>query len=141
MGSRDFPPGLVKSVEMHDPAGMLLGKPDQPIREIIDRNLSAVEEARLLPQMRRLLYGKRILSLSGGADKLVPYICGEAFIEWLKCAATPGSWFAGGVHLENLVYDDVAHHMSPGMVVEAIRFIRETLQSHLTAPAPTSSKI
>ncbi|KAL8938196.1 MAG: hypothetical protein Q9216_004023 [Gyalolechia sp. 2 TL-2023] len=141
VGSRDFPPGLVKSVELHDPAGMLLGKPDQPIRGPVNKNLSAVHDARLLPQLRRLLYGKRILSLSGGADKLVPYRCGEAFIEWLKYAAAPGNWFDGSVHLENIVYNDVGHQMTPRMVVEAIRFIQESLQSRLTVPVAKSSKL
>lgn len=140
-GSRDFPPGLVKSVELHDPAGMLLGKPINSVRQIGETKPLSVEEASLLPQMIRLLHGKRILSLSGGADKLVPYRCGEAFIEWLKNATAPGSWFADGVHLENLVYDGVGHQMSSGMVVEAIRFIRVTLQNHLTDLASTSSKI
>ncbi|KAL8725147.1 MAG: hypothetical protein Q9181_006529 [Wetmoreana brouardii] len=128
LGSQDFPPGLVKAVETYDPAGMLLGKPDRPLRETGERTPSAVEQAMLLPLMKRSFQGKRVLNLSGGADKLVPYKCGQAFIRWLGLAVKPGSWFADGVHLEDLVFDNVGHQMSPDMVSHVLRFIAETLQ-------------
>lgn len=141
LGSEDFPAGLVKAVELHDPAAMLLGKLDGPIRKADKIRSASVGQARLLPLMKQSLQDKRILNLSGGADKLVPYRCGEAFLEWLMSAAAPGSWFANGVHLENVIYDNVGHQMSPAMVNEAIRFIAETLQDHLTTGAARSSKI
>ena len=141
LGSRDFPSGLVSAVEQYDPAGMFLGKLDRPVRELVDGAPSANEQAKLLPFMRRCLHGKRILNLSGSADKLVPYSCGEAFIEWLKGAAAPGSWFSRGFHIENIVFDDVSHQMSPAMVIEAMRFIKETLQCWLINRAATSPKI
>ncbi|KAL8833313.1 MAG: hypothetical protein Q9170_004338 [Blastenia crenularia] len=140
LGSRDFPPGLVKAVESHDPAGVLLGKIHGPLREISNVAPLPVQQARLLPLMKRF-QGKRILNLSGGADKLVPYKCGEAFIEWLKSAAAPGNWFANRVNLENIIFDGVGHQMNPGMVAETIRFIRETLKSQIVTPASPSCKI
>ncbi|KAL8718934.1 MAG: hypothetical protein Q9225_003996 [Loekoesia sp. 1 TL-2023] len=141
LGSGDFPPGLVKAVELHDPAGVLLGQLDRSLHEVSDRTPSAVEQARLLPLMKRFLQSKRILNLSGGADRLVPYKCGEAFIEWLKSAAAPGGWFADKFHIEDLVFDGVGHEMSTGMVVETIRFIAQTLNAHLNAPAATAAKM
>ncbi|KAL8697023.1 MAG: hypothetical protein Q9201_007351 [Fulgogasparrea decipioides] len=141
LGSQDFPPGLVKAVEKYDPAGMLLGKPDRPLREISERTPSAVEQAKLLPLMKRSFQGKRVLNLSGCADKLVPYKCGQAFIRWLDLAVRPGSWFADGLHLEDLVFDNVGHQMSPDMVTHALRFVGETLQEMIETPAVKSSKI
>lgn len=142
LGSRDFPPGLVKAVELHDPAAMLLGKlKGGSFRQVEQKVPSPVEQAKLLPLMKRCIQGKRILNLSGSADKLVPYRCGEAFIEWLRVAAAPGSWFAGSVHIENIVFDNVGHQMTPGMVVEAIHFIERTLSDHLTNRAARSTKI
>ncbi|KAI4120625.1 MAG: hypothetical protein LQ338_006877 [Usnochroma carphineum] len=73
LGSEDFPAGLVKAVELHDPAAMLLGKLDGPIRKADKIRSASVGQARLLPLMKQSLQDKRILNLSGGADKLVPY--------------------------------------------------------------------
>ncbi|KAL8668036.1 MAG: hypothetical protein Q9202_000014 [Teloschistes flavicans] len=134
LGSRDFPLGLIKAVENFDPAGMLLGRPDRPLRVFDGQAPSAIEQTRLLPMLQQSLQGKRILNLSGDADKLVPYRCGQAFIEWLSLSVAPGSWFAGGVLLENLIFDRVGHQMSPDMVQSAIRFVAETLHEKVAAP-------
>lgn len=126
---------------MYDPAGLLLGKPDGPIRKTRDKIPSAVEQTRLLPLMKRSLEGKRILNLSGGIDNLVPYRCGQAFIEWLSSGTAPGGWFAAGVHLEDLIFDDVGHEMSPEMVRHAVRFVAETLHETISASGAKSAKI
>lgn len=141
LGSRDFPAGLVTAVEMHDPAAMLLGKLDGPIRQIDEAPPSPVEQARLLPLMKRLFLGKRILNLSGSTDKLVPYKCGEGFIRWLRAAAAPGGWFADRVHVEDILFDNVGHQMSQEMVTEAIRFIAQTLQNQSFTRVDKSSRI
>ncbi|KAL8970397.1 MAG: hypothetical protein Q9197_003830 [Variospora fuerteventurae] len=119
LGSKDFPAGLVTAVELHDPAAMLLGKLDGPIRQIDEASPSPVERTRLLSLMKRLFQGKRILNLSGGTDKLVPYRCGEGFIKWLRAAAAPGGWFEGGIHVKDILFDNVGHQMSPEMVALA----------------------
>ncbi|KAL8687166.1 MAG: hypothetical protein Q9218_006586 [Villophora microphyllina] len=136
LGSRDFPIGLIKAVEAYDPAGMLLGRPSSSPRTFDGHAPPAVEQARLLPLLQQSLRGKRILNLSGGADKLVPYKCGQAFIEWLNLAVATDGWFAGGVHLEDLVFEGVGHQMSPDMVSNAIRFVAETLRSKVAASTP-----
>ncbi|KAL8916659.1 MAG: hypothetical protein Q9172_006199 [Xanthocarpia lactea] len=140
LGSPEFPAGLVKAVEMHDPAAMLLGRPDHPVRQLNEGFPSAVEQATLLPLMRRSLQGKRILNLSGAADKLVPYECGKGFIECLKGAVAPASWFSGGFYLKDLQFDGVGHQMSPVMVDQTIQFIADTLQQTVNA-VPTAPKI
>lgn len=141
LGSPDFPAGLLEAVGMHDPAAMLLGKPDRPVREIIEGLPSVSEQARLLPLLKRTVDGKRILNLSGAADKLVPYKCGQAFVEYLKRAVAPGSWFSGGLYLEDLQFDGVGHQMSLAMVQQTFRFVADTLQQTEFATAPSASKI
>lgn len=141
LGSRDFPAGLAKAVELHDPAGMLLGKVDGSMRRVEETESSEADQDRLLPLMKLYIQGKRVLNLSGSADKLVPYKCGAAFIQWLRAAAAPGSWFANGIHLEDIVFDDIGHQMSPGMVKEAIRFVGETLQGYSSKGNARPSKI
>lgn len=141
LGSPEFPAELLKAVGMHDPAAMLLGKPDRPVRQMIEGLPSVTEQANLLPLLKRTVEGKRILNLSGADDKLVPYRCGQAFVEYLKSAIAPGSWFSGGLYLEDLQFDDVGHQMSPAMVQQAFRFVADTLQKTETATTPGASKI
>lgn len=131
LGSKDFPAGLVTAVELHDPAAMLLGKLDGPIRQVNEASPSPAEQTRLLPLMKRLFQGKSILNLSGGTDKLVPHRCVEGFMKWLKAAAAPGGWFEGGIHVKDILFDNVGHQMTPEMVVEAVQFVAETLQDQL----------
>ncbi|KAL8949054.1 MAG: hypothetical protein Q9222_004810 [Ikaeria aurantiellina] len=138
LGSQHFPQGLVRAVETYDPAGLLLGKLDSSIRSIDDKSSSATEQARLLSLLKRALEGKRILNLSGGADRLVPYECGQAFLEWLKVAIAPGNWFAEGFYLEDIQFDDVGHWMSPGMVDHAICFLAETLEKSFESSPSTT---
>ena len=141
LGSPNFPPGLVKSVEMHDPAAMMLGKPDRPVREIVKELPSVTEQARLLPLTHSTVQGKRILNLSGAADKLVPYKCGQAFVDFLKRAVAPGSWFSEGLYLEDLQFEGVGHQMSPAMVEQTFQFITDTLLHMGDDPLPVTAKI
>jgi hypothetical protein len=74
------------------------------------------------------LAGKKILNLSGGIDKLVPYSKGEAFLAWLKQAIRPDGWFAdGAVTLEDIIDQNAGHEVTPKMVDEAVRFIGDAL--------------
>ncbi|MCJ1341536.1 hypothetical protein MMC09_006832 [Bachmanniomyces sp. S44760] len=142
VGSKDFPKGLVEVVERYDPAGLLLGDVHSRNEDTYRQRPSEHVLNRLLPLMRNTLQNKRILNLSGGADKLVPYKCGEQFIAWLKRAIGPGGWFAdGGVVLEDVIFEGVGHAMSPDMAKEAIRFIRETLEAGDTPSPGRPSKI
>lgn len=142
LGSIDFPAGLLEAVEKYDPAGMLLGKIASRDANAHGRVPTESEQQRLLPLMNRSLHGKRILNMAGGADKLVPYKCGEPFLRWLKTATASNGWFnQGGLVLEDIVFDGLGHVMSPEMVVEANRFVIEALEQTPTEPAGISSKI
>lgn len=128
-------------METHDPAAILLGKLNGPIRTIDETNTPPVDQARLLPFVKRSNQGKRMLNLSGSVDKLVHYRCGEAFVEWLRAAAALGSWFTNEFHLENVVFDNVGHQISPSMVAEAIRLMAQTLHEYSTTRGFKSLKI
>lgn len=63
--------------------------------------------------MVRWFGGKRVLNLSGGSDKLVPYKIGEPFLKWLKEGIGKGGWFDGsGFVLEDVVFPGVGHEVS-----------------------------
>jgi pimeloyl-ACP methyl ester carboxylesterase len=128
LGSKDFPNGLIEAVEKHDPAGLLLGGGTSRDDIIYSRDPTAMEKRSLIPLMKSTLQNKRILNMSGGADKLVPYKCAEPFLRWLKNATSPAGWFKeGNVILEDIVFEGVKHEMSPGMVKEVHRFVCDTL--------------
>lgn len=125
-GSEDFPPSLIEAVERYDPAGMFLGSPTSRRKDVYD-NVPKEEEQQRLTSLMQALDGKRILNMAGGADKLVPYSCGQPFLRWLERAVQPGGWFDGTVTFEDSVYDGVGHEMSPEMATKATRFVSDSL--------------
>ena len=130
VGSSDFPPGLVEAVKRNDPAALFWSqlKGARPGQEHL-HEVSDEDKVGLVPLMARTLGNKRILNLSGGADKLVPYRCGEPFLAWLKKAIGTGGWFEnGGVVFEDMVFEGVGHEVPHAMVKELIRFVNETLE-------------
>ncbi|KAI9373237.1 hypothetical protein BJX61DRAFT_396473 [Aspergillus egyptiacus] len=135
LGSEDFPFSLLETVRKYDPAGLFLSHLDlspeaQPIRSAPIPEPTEVQKAALRPLFTRCLAGKKILNLSGGADKLVPYHKGETFLTWLKQAIGPEGWFAdGAVTLEDIIDETAGHEVTPKMVDEAVRFIGDALAS------------
>lgn len=137
IGSVDFPPSLVAVVARNDPAAFFwsqfrgdadTAKVRQDQAHLID-SPSDSSRAALVPALARTLGNKRILNLSGGADKLVPYHCGKPFLDWLKRAIGPGGVFEhGGLHLEDIIVDGAGHEVPPAMVQEMVRFVVETMQ-------------
>lgn len=128
LGSKDFPKGLVEAVEKYDPAGLLLGELDVVIGDDHQHTPSDAEQKRIKPILRDTFGGKRILTLSGGADKLVPYAESVPFLNWLKNAIKKDGWAADlDIVLEDIVDEKAGHEYSPSMQVEAVRFITETL--------------
>ena len=144
VGSADFPADLVAAVESYDPAGIFLGPITNRSAENYTREPTQEEKQRLIPLMRQMLGGKRILNLSGGADKLVPYAQSEPFLTWLKNAtrAGPHGWLGNSeVVLEDLIFDGVGHTMTPAMVDKAAAFITNSLEQIESRGAKSCSKI
>lgn len=136
--SKDFPRGLVNAVARYDPAGLFFGKilkisPERASNPEGNRynDLNAREIDAIRPIIKRTLYGKRILNLSGGADKLVPYAMAKPFLDWLKGITMPGGAFSdSGLLLEDIIIDGVGHEVPPSMVEHMQRFILKTLEGN-----------
>lgn len=96
--SKEFPENFLDVVSDIDPAAI-------GVDEILKRGL---------------LNGKKILTLSGGADKLVPYICVEPFLKGLKEAYSTGTLKG---ELIDVVYPGIGHECTPEMVVELSKFV------------------
>ena len=142
LGSEDFPNGLLEAVEKNDPAGLLLGELRVRDDGVYSRGPTDAELKRLIPAMKSSLQGKRVLNMSGGADKLVPYKCGAPFLKWLKNAIAPNGWFSeGNFLLEDIVFDGVGHDMSPGMVKEIHRFVVDVMERTSTQTDGRSSRM
>jgi pimeloyl-ACP methyl ester carboxylesterase len=133
LGSEAFPWSLLDTVRKYDPASLFLSRMDRgselaPLRNPSLPQPSEKEKEALRPLLSRCLAGKKILNLSGGVDKLVPYHAGKAFLTWLKEAIAPGGWFSDdAVVFEDIIDEKAAHEATPKMVNEAVRFISETL--------------
>ncbi|EKG10755.1 hypothetical protein MPH_12138 [Macrophomina phaseolina MS6] len=129
VGSADFPRALVEAVARYDPAGLLM-------HSIADSNApTAAEKQRLADELKNHLKGKRILNLSGGADKLVPYACGERFLDFLKKSIRDDP--ALGLELEDLIFNEAGHETTPAMAERAVNFICDSLASE----NPSSSAV
>ncbi|KAF3089066.1 hypothetical protein TWF569_009072 [Orbilia oligospora] len=109
IGSPDYPTTLDSTVRRTDPAGIIM------------RDRSQVESSRLIKER---LGGKKILVLSGGADKLVPYDCSKPFLDLLKAE---GQSLAD---LKDIVYDGVGHDCTEQMIVELVIFVADFLSAN-----------
>ncbi|KAF4535485.1 hypothetical protein BFW01_g9660 [Lasiodiplodia theobromae] len=130
IGSADFPRALVEAVALYDPAGLLMGGIANPDA------LTAAEKQELGSKLNSRLRGKRILNLSGGADKLVPYACGEKFLKFLKKFVKEEAP-ALGLELEDLIFNGVGHETTPAMAERAVNFICDSIASE----KPSSSSV
>lgn len=123
-GGPDFPAALVGRVKERDPAAFILGS-DPGRREERYTGRATEEQAR---RLKTALGGKKILCLSGGKDKLVPYECSKPFLGWLKRAVAKGGPCAdAGIEVTDIVDPEAGHVYSPMMRREAIRFVCEVL--------------
>jgi hypothetical protein len=133
LGSADFPVSLLNTVRRYDPAGLVLSHTnflakDAPLKQGPLPDPSEQEIRVLRPVLLQSIGGKRILNISGGVDKLVPYARGEPFLAWLKKSIAPGGWFSDGeVYFEDLIFEKAGHELSAGMVDEVIQFVGESL--------------
>ncbi|KAJ5288490.1 hypothetical protein N7478_001520 [Penicillium angulare] len=131
IGSEAMPTSFVDIVKQYDPASLFLSyvkSAPGPLRDGALPEPTEQEKQELRPVLTRCLGGKRILNLSGGIDKLVPYHRGESFLGWFKSAISPEGWFGdGAVSFEDIIDQSAGHEVTPKMVDEATRFISETL--------------
>ncbi|EGE02553.1 hypothetical protein TEQG_01587 [Trichophyton equinum CBS 127.97] len=133
LGSEAFPQPLIDTLKNWDPTSFFLNHiseypPKEPKRSGPIPDPTEEEKNILRPVVKRCLAGKKILVLSGGADKLVPYARGEPFLTWLKKAIGPEGWCAEGkISLEDIIFEGVGHQVTPPMRDEAVKFIGDCL--------------
>ncbi|KAJ4422554.1 hypothetical protein N0V82_002782 [Gnomoniopsis sp. IMI 355080] len=128
VGSADFPPALVAQCAEFDPRAIVFGT--GPVVEAPGKD----DQARIKAVLDKSVKGKRFLLCSGGADKLVPWRCSEAFTRFFVGAAD-GWYKESGLRVDNRVYDGVGHECSDGMVVDAVRFLVAEVVGAGTGPA------
>ena len=110
IGSRDFPTSLLEVVGQSDPAAMLMSQ----VNAETDSNSGQQHH-----MTQQKLSGKRVLNLSGGVDKLVPYSCTEPFVNFLLRKSVDGL----DLKLTDIVFDGIGHEMTAAMLEEALKFI------------------
>ena len=102
-----------------DAAGLSLDDPkympDSLLRQI--NLLDPASAPYMAKDMTNPFFGKKILVLSGGSDKLVPWICSQKFIEGLEVGEN-------GIK-KVLVEDGVGHTFSPTMKAKMIEFLTD----------------
>lgn len=126
LGSKDFPPSLLKAVSICDPMASLQSfKNQHPTASDHLRLWLSGAPFSLGPVANGRFTHKKILNVAGGADKLVPYSCCEPFLNLVKAGATSSSTLIDTValKLQDIVYDGVGHEMTPPMVEDAVKFV------------------
>ncbi|KAK6513939.1 hypothetical protein TWF506_008369 [Arthrobotrys conoides] len=108
IGSPDYPKTLDSTVRRTDPVGIIM------------RDRSQTESSRLIKER---LGGKKILSLSGAADKLVPYDCSKPFLDLLKAEGQ------GLIDIKDIAYDGIGHDCTEQMIVELVTFVTDFLSA------------
>lgn len=142
IGSSDFPPALVQAVRQTDPAGLLLPEEMKAPAQVTDVVPFNVARDHISNVLKFTLENKRIMNLSGGADKLVPYAQSETFMDFLKAAIDPkeGWWKNNGVVLDDRIYDGVGHECTADMANDAIKFIGDVLAGEITTRKSSTAR-
>ncbi|KAG8529479.1 uncharacterized protein KY384_006116 [Bacidia gigantensis] len=143
-GSKDFSNGLVEAIEKHDPVASIIKDLylGDEVWSLLDNNINMKQQQLLATRLTSRLTGKRLLNMSGGADKLVPYRCSEPFVNFLTQAIGPAGCLNGSdFHMKDKVFDGVGHEMTPDMAAEVNRFVLETLIQTPTSSHMNKSKI
>ena len=144
LGSKHFPRTLVTAVERHDPASMTLvaGPLDSTARDFFAREPNQVERENLRPFMYKTLKGKRLLNMSGGKDKLVPYRCSQPYVTWLENSMSSSGWLSDcGFTMENMIFDEVGHNMTADMAKNLNHFLVEALSRGVDSGVEKASKM
>jgi predicted esterase len=110
---------LIDAVARYDPAGLLLLSKED------DSSPSLAATQRLKQLLQTHLGSKRILNLSGGADKLVPYAAGEPFLNAFKKTIQESPEL--DVEFDDVIFDGVGHAFTPNMANKAVQWMGDFL--------------
>jgi pimeloyl-ACP methyl ester carboxylesterase len=120
LGSPDFPKALQDSIAQSDPAGLLLPGYFNPTGPDAQPPLD-----RFKILVRERLHGKKVLNLSGKADKLVPYAAGEPFYKIFKQVLDEDQSL--DIAFEDVLFDGVGHAFPKEMADKATEWICDVL--------------
>lgn len=123
LGSPDFPQALQDAIAQYDPAGLLLPGHFNPTGPDPAPSKASLDRFRIL--VRERLHGKRILNLSGQADKLVPYAAGEPFLKVFKQVLSEDKSLDVG--FEDVLFDGVGHAFPRSMADKATEWLCDLL--------------
>lgn len=138
LGSRDFPPSLLSSVQKWDPRGLLFGTREIPTPSHPSTQEEVTRQKEILESRVK---GKSVLVCSGGADKLVPYKASEPFLGWLKGVTGRGGTWEGGMRVRDLVYEGAGHEFTEGMVRDSVAFVVGLMEGRGEEGSEKGSKI
>jgi pimeloyl-ACP methyl ester carboxylesterase len=119
LGSPDFPQALRDAIAQSDPAGLLLPGHFDPTKADSPPSKASLDRFKIL--VRERLHGKRILNLSGKADKLVPYAAGEPFLKVFKQILDEDKSL--DIDFEDVLFDGVGHAFPKAMADKATEWI------------------
>jgi pimeloyl-ACP methyl ester carboxylesterase len=126
LGSEDFPQALMDAILKADPAGLILPNsfdPTHPTALSPRPSKEKLEHARA--EIRQRLNGKRILNLSGEADKLVPYAAGEPFLNVFKQLVSEDKVL--DFEFDDVLFEGVGHQFNRPMADKATAWICDLL--------------
>jgi len=118
LGSQHFPTGLLHILHRVDPTGFIYN--------------SAKTDLERKQRLGKTLGGKKLLILSGGADKLVPYDSSKPFLDWLKTEKPilqDGKESSMVVNMRDVVYEGVGHECTEEMVEELVTFVLDAIKN------------
>lgn len=126
LGSEDFPQALITAISRVDPAGLLLPDSFDPANPTtLSPSPSEEKLDRARAEIRKRLQGKRILNLSGKADKLVPYAAGEPFLNVFKQLVSEDKGL--DFELSDVLFEGVGHQFNRPMADKATAWICDLL--------------
>ncbi|RMZ67552.1 alpha beta hydrolase fold-containing [Pyrenophora seminiperda CCB06] len=123
LGSPDFPHALQDAIARYDPAGLLLPGTFNPIGDDTPPDQAKLDRMKQL--LRERLQGKRILNLSGAADKLVPYAAGEPFLRVFKRLLAEDASL--DITFDDVLFEGVGHAFPGQMIDKAAEWLCEQL--------------
>ncbi|RMI97187.1 hypothetical protein CDV36_016249 [Fusarium kuroshium] len=140
IGSRDFPASLATVLRDVDAAQRIMGSAyGTSRREVSEAEAQQLRKCIMSERPR----GKRLLVVSGGADRMAPYKLTSPVMEFLQRAVGENSSqrHDGGLVMKTVVVPNVQHELMMEMVYEAVNFVLESVACHSPSSSQPASKI
>ncbi|KAJ3546052.1 hypothetical protein NM208_g2203 [Fusarium decemcellulare] len=140
IGSQDFPRTLAIALRDIDATQRIMSSAYGTSRRV---TLEAEDQQMRKSVMPERLRGKRLLVVSGGADKMAPYKLTSPVMEFLQHTMGENSnrRHDGGLVMKSVVIPNVQHELTMEMVHEAVSFALESVACVSSSSSQPVSKI